>query len=282
MPTATNSASETSRRRPISSICRRGHASARAANSRSSGTSSSSHDHQGSRQSVQSCCMLTTAIPTCSTITTRTAGRLPARLDLRLVQLALGHAASGSTRRSCPTAPRTSRGLAGVERGVASIPVAEPCPPGVSTAAVVLRRPVPFSLLRRDDEARLVQRARDGDDHAFAELYRRHFAAVYRVAFLVCHDAAAAEDIAQEAFLAAVRNLDRFDRGRPVRPWLARIASNRAIDWVRARSRRAESALDDVAAAAADRAAGPDDAQALIAACRPSSARSSPCGSCST
>jgi RNA polymerase sigma-70 factor, ECF subfamily len=147
---------------------------------------------------------------------------------------------------------------------VASIRVAEPCPAGVSTAAVY-RRPVPFSLLRRDDEARLVQRARDGDDQAFAELYRRHFAAVYRVAFLVCHDAAAAEDIAQEAFLAAVRNLDRFDRGRPVRPWLARIASNRAIDWVRARSRRAELALDDVAAAAADRAAGPDDAQALIA-----------------
>jgi RNA polymerase sigma-70 factor (ECF subfamily) len=129
----------------------------------------------------------------------------------------------------------------------------------------VYRRPVPFSLLRRDDEARLVQRARDGDDQAFAELYRRHFAAVYRVAFLVCHDAAAAEDIAQEAFLAAVRNLDRFERGRPVRPWLARIASNRAIDWVRARSRRAESVLEDVSAAEAGLSAVPDDALALIA-----------------
>ncbi len=147
---------------------------------------------------------------------------------------------------------------------MASIRVAEPCPAGASTAAVY-RRPVPFSLLRRDDEARLVQRARDGDDQAFAELYRRHFAAVYRVAFLVCHDAAAAEDIAQEAFLAAVRNLDRFERGRPVRPWLARIASNRAIDWVRARSRRAESALEDVPAAATDPAPAPDDAPALIA-----------------
>jgi RNA polymerase sigma-70 factor (ECF subfamily) len=110
----------------------------------------------------------------------------------------------------------------------------------------VYGRPVPLSFLRRDDEARLVRRARDGDGDAFAELYRRHFATVYRVAFLVCHDAAAAEDIAQEAFLAAVRNLDRFERGRPVRPWLARIASNRAIDWVRARNRRAESELDDV------------------------------------
>lgn len=114
------------------------------------------------------------------------------------------------------------------------------------TAAGVYRRPVPPGFLRRDDEARLVQRSRDGDGDAFAELYRRHFAAVYRVAYLVCHDATAAEDIAQEAFLAAVRNLDRFDRGRPLRPWLARIASNRAIDWVRARNRRAETAAEEV------------------------------------
>jgi RNA polymerase sigma-70 factor, ECF subfamily len=139
---------------------------------------------------------------------------------------------------------------------VASIGVAGTCPAGASTAGVY-GRPVPHSFLRRDDEARLVRRARDGDGDAFAELYRRHFATVYRVAFLVCHDAAAAEDIAQEAFLAAVRNLDRFERGRPVRPWLARIASNRAIDWVRARNRRAESELDErEVAGVADAATG--------------------------
>ena len=55
------------------------------------------------------------------------------------------------------------------------------------------------------------------------------------------HDAAAAEDIAQEAFLAAVRNLDRFDRRRPFGPWLHRIAVNRAIDWARARALRRET-----------------------------------------
>jgi RNA polymerase sigma-70 factor (ECF subfamily) len=145
---------------------------------------------------------------------------------------------------------------------VASIGVAGTFPAGAS-ATGVYRRPVPLSLLRRDDEARLVRRARDGDSDAFAELYRRHFATVYRVAFLVCHDAAAAEDIAQESFLAAIRNLDRFERGRPVRPWLARIASNRAIDWVRARNRRAESGLDEAPAAAAG--VEPGDALALIA-----------------
>jgi RNA polymerase sigma-70 factor, ECF subfamily len=55
-------------------------------------------------------------------------------------------------------------------------------------------------------------------------------------------DGAAAEDIAQEAFLAAVRNLDRFDRKRPFGPWLHRIVVNRAIDWARARTLRRETA----------------------------------------
>ena len=55
----------------------------------------------------------------------------------------------------------------------------------------------------------------------------------YRAAYLVVHDAAAAEDIAQDAFLAAVDALDRFDRRRPFAPWLHRIVVNRALDWAR-------------------------------------------------
>ncbi len=56
---------------------------------------------------------------------------------------------------------------------------------------------------------------------------------------------AAAEDIAQESFLAAIRALDRFDRRRPFGPWLHRIVVNRAIDWTRARKLRAEVELVD-------------------------------------
>ena len=62
---------------------------------------------------------------------------------------------------------------------------------------------------------------------------------------LVVGDAAAAEDIAQESFLAAVRALDRFDRRRPFGPWLHRIVVNRAIDWARARALRRELAEAD-------------------------------------
>jgi RNA polymerase sigma-70 factor (ECF subfamily) len=60
----------------------------------------------------------------------------------------------------------------------------------------------------------------------------------------VVHDGAAAEDIAQEAFLSAIRALDRFDRRRAFGPWLNRIVVNRAIDWARARAIRREVAAD--------------------------------------
>jgi RNA polymerase sigma-70 factor (ECF subfamily) len=66
-----------------------------------------------------------------------------------------------------------------------------------------------------------------------ARLYSLHWRGAYRAAYLVVHDAAAAEDISQDAFLAAVDALDRFDRRRPFAPWLHRIVVNRALDWAR-------------------------------------------------
>src|ERR1044071_9720155 len=53
--------------------------------------------------------------------------------------------------------------------------------------------------------------ARAGSLEAFEQLFRAHWPRAYRAALLVVHDAAAAEDIAQEAFLAAVRALDRSE-----------------------------------------------------------------------
>jgi RNA polymerase sigma-70 factor, ECF subfamily len=96
----------------------------------------------------------------------------------------------------------------------------------------------------RHERARL-RAARAGSVSDFEALFRAHWPRAHRAAFLVVHDAAAAEDIAQEAFLAAIRALDRFDRSRPFGPWLHRIVVNRAIDWARARALRAEAELDD-------------------------------------
>jgi RNA polymerase sigma-70 factor (ECF subfamily) len=75
-------------------------------------------------------------------------------------------------------------------------------------------------------------------------LFRRHWPRAYRAAFLIVHDHAAAEDIAQEAFLSAVRHLERFDRRRRFGPWLGAIVANRAIDWARALAARRESGVE--------------------------------------
>jgi RNA polymerase sigma-70 factor (ECF subfamily) len=93
-----------------------------------------------------------------------------------------------------------------------------------------------------------IRGAQRGSVSDLEALFREHWPRAYRAAYLVVHDAAAAEDIAQEAFLAAVRALDRFDRGRPFGPWLHRIAVNRAIDWARAAKLRAETEEREVPA----------------------------------
>jgi RNA polymerase sigma-70 factor (ECF subfamily) len=119
-------------------------------------------------------------------------------------------------------------------------------------------------LLRGHREAVLVREAQGGSEEALEELFRRHWRRAHRAAFLVVGDASAAEDIAQESFLAAIRALDRFDRRRPFGPWLHRITVNRAIDFARARKLRRESVLADALEGGAPADAGLSDE--LIAA----------------
>jgi RNA polymerase sigma-70 factor (ECF subfamily) len=107
--------------------------------------------------------------------------------------------------------------------------------------------------IERGEERRLVREAQRGSRQALAGLYAAHWRRAHRAAYLVVHDAAAAEDVAQEAFLAAVDALDRFDRRRPFAPWLHRIVVNRAIDWARRESLRRRVEEADPAAQAAAR-----------------------------
>ena len=113
------------------------------------------------------------------------------------------------------------------------------------------------------DERAWIRGAQAGSASDLEALFRSHWPSAWRAAFLVVHDAAAAEDIAQEAFLAAIRNLERFDRRRPFGPWLHRIVVNRAIDWARARTLRAELELVDAPAPAASPDVGSDIVEAL-------------------
>jgi RNA polymerase sigma-70 factor, ECF subfamily len=94
----------------------------------------------------------------------------------------------------------------------------------------------------RRRERAWVRAAQSGSSEAMEALFKAHWGRAHRAAFLIVRDAAAAEDIAQESFLAAIRALDRFDRRRPFGPWLHRIVVNRAIDWARARALRREVA----------------------------------------
>jgi RNA polymerase sigma-70 factor (ECF subfamily) len=142
---------------------------------------------------------------------------------------------------------------------------------GVQTVALqTLRAGAPSRAWSRASEPALVRAAQRGSAEAFAELFRRHWPRAHRAAWLVVHDASAAEDVAQEAFLAAVRALDRFDRRRPFGPWLHRIVVNRAIDYARARELRREVADAGIEPAVVDRSQAPgDDILGALAALPP-------------
>jgi len=100
-------------------------------------------------------------------------------------------------------------------------------------------------------ERKLLREAQRGSAEALTALYTAHWRSAHRAAYLVVHDAAAAEDIAQDAFLAAIDALERFDRRRPFGPWLHRIVVNRAIDWGRREALR-RNVDDPVAEPAAE------------------------------
>ncbi|MBM2821882.1 MAG: polymerase, sigma-24 subunit, subfamily [Thermoleophilia bacterium] len=120
----------------------------------------------------------------------------------------------------------------------------------------------------RDERAR-VRGAQRGSVSDLEVLFRTHWPRAYRAAYLVTHDASAAEDIAQESFLAALRALDSFDRRRPFGPWLHRIVVNRAIDWARARRLRSEVELSETIPAANAAEAPGDDVLAALARLAP-------------
>jgi RNA polymerase sigma factor (sigma-70 family) len=93
------------------------------------------------------------------------------------------------------------------------------------------------------DDAELADRARRGDEEAYAELVQRHADIAFRTAWAICGSAAEAEEAAQDGFLAAYRALPRFRPGAPLRPWLLRIVANAARNRRRSAGRRAEAGL---------------------------------------
>jgi RNA polymerase sigma-70 factor (ECF subfamily) len=87
-------------------------------------------------------------------------------------------------------------------------------------------------------------------DAEFTDLYRAHLRDVYSYAYYRIGNHHDAEDLTEQTFLQAWRHFERARReaeGRPLRPWLIRIAHNLAANYYRDRSRRPQTNLDDVA-----------------------------------
>ena len=85
-------------------------------------------------------------------------------------------------------------------------------------------------------------------DADFAGLYKAHLRDVYSYAYYRVGNHHDAEDLTTQTFLQAYRHFERAQReseGRPLRPWLIRIAHNLAANYYRDRSRRPQTSIDD-------------------------------------
>jgi RNA polymerase sigma-70 factor (ECF subfamily) len=96
----------------------------------------------------------------------------------------------------------------------------------------------------REEERRIVLRAIERDQEAFAQLYDRHVVRIYRHIYYMVSDSSTAEDLTSQTFLKAWEAIDRYkERGAPIVAWLLRISHNLTVSYLR--SKRDHSELDE-------------------------------------
>ena len=112
------------------------------------------------------------------------------------------------------------------------------------------------------EAAAVLARARQCDSDAFRALVERHSRSVFRLAFRMTGNEQDAEDVVQEAFLRAYRQLGRFESRANFGTWLYRIVANCSVDLMRARQARHDmsrsESLDGAVEMPAGGAPGPD------------------------
>jgi RNA polymerase sigma-70 factor, ECF subfamily len=112
------------------------------------------------------------------------------------------------------------------------------------------------------DSAAVLDRARQGDGDAFRSLVERHSRSVFRLAFRMTGNEQDAEDVVQEAFLRAYKQLGRFESRANFGTWLYRIVSNCSVDLMRAKQSRHDmsrsESLDDAIEMPSTDSAGPE------------------------
>lgn len=104
--------------------------------------------------------------------------------------------------------------------------------------------------MKEVQDGALAARAQAGDRDAFGELVSRYAGQARRVALAVLGNPEDADDAAQDGLLSALRNIDRYDPGRPFGPWLMRIVANAAADRRRRLKVRRTDELSPVTASA--------------------------------
>ena len=113
------------------------------------------------------------------------------------------------------------------------------------------------------DDSALLQRIRQGDQTAMAEVFDRYGRAVYSVALRILKDSGHAEDVMQEIFFQIWRNSDSFVQGRgSLGAWLVVVARNRSIDLLR--RRKPTDSVDDVVLASSSNLAAEAEHNAMI------------------
>jgi RNA polymerase sigma-70 factor, ECF subfamily len=104
-------------------------------------------------------------------------------------------------------------------------------------------------VLRTSDdshiEGELLSRVRNGERDAFGRIVERYLPRAMALAMRLLRHREDAEDLVQDAFLAALQHIDSFDLSRPFWPWLSRIIVNRGLDIAGSRSTRTTEALGD-------------------------------------
>src|SRR3954471_2818543 len=114
--------------------------------------------------------------------------------------------------------------------------------PSQTDAAETVTQATP--ALDREEERRIVLKAVERDQEAFAQLYDRHVVRIYRHIYYMVSDSSTAEDLTAQTFLKAWEAIDRYkERGAPFVAWLLRIAHNLTVSFLRAK--RDHSELDD-------------------------------------
>jgi RNA polymerase sigma-70 factor (ECF subfamily) len=97
--------------------------------------------------------------------------------------------------------------------------------------------------MQTQDELGLIAQSLDGDHQAYAELVDRYKNAIYHHCFAIVRREEVAEDIAQEAFIAAYYKLALYNKDYKFSTWLFKISTNKCLNWLKQASR--EIAADD-------------------------------------